>query len=63
MASRKQERSADEKKAARITVTIPPENYESIVRIARTKKVSTSWVVRDAVEKYLAADMPLFAGR
>lgn len=38
---------------------LPPDNYEVLVRMARTKRVSTSWIVRDAVDKYLAADAPL----
>lgn len=63
MRSRKHQPPPESKRTARITVTLPPENYETIVRIAKTKKVSTSWVVRDAVDKYLAADMPLFAER
>lgn len=46
--------------ARRITVTLPAENYELLTRMAKNKKVSASWVVRDAVDKYLAADMPLF---
>jgi len=29
---------------------------------ADAKKVSASWVVRDAVEKYIGRDLPLFAG-
>ena len=48
-----------EKRPTRITVTLPPENYELLVRMAKNKKVSASWVVRDAVEKYLTADVPL----
>lgn len=51
---------ASEKRTTRITVTLPPDNYALLVRIARSKKVSASWVVRDAVDKYLAADIPLF---
>ena len=47
------------KHATRITVTLPPENYELLVRKARSKKVSTSWMVRDAVDKYLSDDVPL----
>jgi hypothetical protein len=31
--------------------------------MAKNKRVSASWVVRDAVAKYLAEDMPLFAER
>ena len=44
----------------RITVTIPPKDYEVVRRMAQLKKVSAAWVVRDAVEKYIQADMPLF---
>lgn len=49
------------KKSPRITISLPPESYEQVIRIARRKKVSASWVVRDAVEQYLTADIPLFA--
>lgn len=44
----------------RITVTLPPSDYETVCRLAKAKKVSASWIVRDALEKYLTADMPLF---
>jgi hypothetical protein len=55
----------DAPKAAgtRITITLPPEDYEHILQLAKNKRVSASWVVRDAVAKYLAEDMPLFASR
>jgi hypothetical protein len=45
----------------RITVSIPAPNYAQLVKIAETKRVSLSWVVRDAVDKYVAGDIPLFA--
>jgi hypothetical protein len=45
----------------RITVTLPPDQYGDVLRLAKSKRVSASWVVRDAVEKYLAADIPLLA--
>jgi Ribbon-helix-helix protein, copG family. len=45
----------------RITVTLPGSHYDDVMRIAKAKRVSASWVVRDAVEKYLTADIPLFA--
>jgi hypothetical protein len=51
----------DAKKATRITVTLPQEDYEVVVRMAKNKKVSTSWIVRDAVDKYIAGDIPLLA--
>ena len=49
------------KAATRITVTLPQQNYEIVVRMAKNKRVSTSWIVRDAVANYLAADTPLLA--
>lgn len=47
----------------RITITLPPEDYGQVLQLAKKKRVSASWVVRDAVAKYLAEDMPLFAAR
>ncbi|MCC7341283.1 MAG: ribbon-helix-helix protein, CopG family [Bryobacterales bacterium] len=41
-------------------MTLPPEDYDQLMRIAKGKRVSASWVVRDAVNRYLAADLPLF---
>lgn len=41
--------------STRITVTLPPGDYEEVVRISKLKRVSASWVVRDAVAKYVAA--------
>ena len=41
-------------------MTIPHETYESLERIARKKKVSLAWVVRDAAERYVSDEHPLF---
>lgn len=38
----------------RITVTIPPQDYAAVRSMAKNKKVSAAWIVRDAVEKYIA---------
>lgn len=46
--------------APRVSVTLPQDHYEAISRMAEQRKVSLAWVVRDAVERYLAADTPLF---
>ena len=46
----------------RTSVSFPRELYETIEQIAAGKKVSVAWVVRDAVEKYVAEQWPLFAG-
>jgi len=31
--------------------------------MAKAKKVSNAWIIRDAIEKYVQADAPLFAGK
>jgi len=38
------------------------ETYASLERIAKKKKVSLAWVVRDATEKYVSDEL-LFSGR
>jgi len=38
------------------------EIYSSLERIARTKKVSMAWVIREAAEKYIGDEAPLFRG-
>jgi hypothetical protein len=51
------------KNSTRVTVSLPRESYETVVRMAKNKRVSTAWVIRDAVEKYLVADIPLLANQ
>lgn len=40
--------------ATRASVTFPAALYEALEGIARRKKVSVAWVVRDAAERYVA---------
>jgi predicted DNA-binding protein len=47
----------------RATISFPPEVYETLEVIAREKKVSLAWVVREAAEKYIAEKWPLFKGQ
>lgn len=44
--------------ATRASVTFPPDLYQMLEEIAQQKKVSVAWVVRDAVEKYVADCLP-----
>ncbi|MGD1102146.1 MAG: CopG family transcriptional regulator [Terriglobia bacterium] len=44
----------------RASVSFPRELYETLEDLAIRKKVSIAWVVRDAVEKYVADQWPLF---
>jgi metal-responsive CopG/Arc/MetJ family transcriptional regulator len=38
----------------RASISFPPDLYETLEEVARQKKVSLAWVVRDAAEKYVA---------
>ena len=38
----------------RASISFPPDLYETLDEIAKQKKVSLAWVVRDATEKYVA---------
>lgn len=44
----------------RASVTFPPELYKTLESLAQKKKVSLAWVVREAAEKYVADQWPLF---
>lgn len=45
---------------SRASVSFPPDLYQTLEKMARQKKVSLAWVVRDAAEKYVADQWPLF---
>ena len=47
--------------AVRASISFPPDIYETLETIAKEKKVSLAWVVREAAEKYIAEKWPLFA--
>ena len=38
----------------RATISFPPDLYQTLEDLAKEKKVSLAWVVRDAAEKYVA---------
>jgi len=44
----------------RASVSFPNEVYEELERLAAAKKVSVAWVVREAAERYVAEQWPLF---
>jgi predicted DNA-binding protein len=47
----------------RASISFPPDVYETLEIIAREKKVSLAWVVREAAEKYIADKWPLLKGQ
>lgn len=56
----KNAREPKEKKTVRMSVTVAEGDYRDIESIAQRKKVSVAWVIREAVERYLAREFPLF---
>jgi hypothetical protein len=49
--------------AVRASISFPSDVYETLEGIAKEKKVSLAWVVREAAEKYIADKWPLFRGQ
>ena len=47
---------AQRKPAVRASITFPPDLHENLEQIAKQKKVSLAWVVRDAAERYVASE-------
>jgi metal-responsive CopG/Arc/MetJ family transcriptional regulator len=45
---------AQKKAAVRASITFPPALYSTLEEIAKEKKVSLAWVVRDASERYVS---------
>jgi hypothetical protein len=50
-------------RTVRASVSFPREQYELLESVAKDKRVSVAWVVREAVEKYLADQWPLLERR
>ena len=51
---------AESAAAIRASISFPPEMYETLEVIAKEKKVSLAWVVREAAERYITEKWPLF---
>ena len=49
--------------AVRASISFPPDVYETLEIIAKEKKVSLAWVVREAAEKYIDDKWPLLKGQ
>lgn len=47
--------------SVRATISFPSGHYETLEEIAKQKKVSLAWVVREATEQYITDKWPLFA--
>ena len=40
----------------RASISFPPSLYDMLAELAKQKKVSLAWIVRDAAEKYVAVE-------
>lgn len=49
----------NEARMPRASVSFPSELHDMLERIAKEKKVSVAWVVREAAEQYVANQWPL----
>ena len=47
-------------KSVRMSVTLPRDLHETLTQVAKGKKVTVAWVIRDAAEKYVGDAWPLF---
>ena len=62
MARRKDRKNKSRENAMpRTSVSFPPEVYKTLEDMAKKKKVSMGWVVREAVDKYITDQWPLLA--
>jgi metal-responsive CopG/Arc/MetJ family transcriptional regulator len=55
--------SKSEPKTTRASVSFPIDLYDTLEKIAKEKKVSVAWIVRDAAEKYVNEQWPLLVGK
>jgi hypothetical protein len=53
-------KNAPNMSSVRASISFPSDLYETLENLAKQKKVSLAWVVRDAAEQYLAAKWPSF---
>jgi predicted DNA-binding protein len=62
-AKQKDKSASTEDSSVRATISFPPDMYQTLEDIARQKKVSLAWVVRESAEQYIANKWPLLAPR
>lgn len=63
MATTRGRKPTGKPRAARASASLPPEVYSTLQDIAKHKKVSVAWVIRDAAERYIADQWPLLEGQ
>ena len=61
MAKQKKKHVEHRPSSIRATASLPPDVYQTLQDIAKHRKVSVAWVIRDAAEKYIADQWPLLS--
>lgn len=56
---RKGRPASGQPRAVRTSVSLSPDVYQTVRALAKQKKVSVSWVLREATERYIAEQWPL----
>lgn len=59
MAEKRGRKPTGKPSAVRASASLSPELYSTLQGIAKQKRVSVAWVIRDAAERYVADQMPL----
>lgn len=55
-------KAQNESKSVRTSVSLPRELHETLAQLAKDKRVSVAWIIRDAAERYVGEQWPLFKG-
>ena len=61
MPAKRSRKATRKPRPARASASLPPDTYSTLQDIAKHKKVSVAWVIRDATEKYIAEQRLPFA--
>lgn len=59
MAEKRGRKPSGSPRPTRTSASLPPALYSTLQDLAKQKKVSVAWVIRDAIEKYVADQWPL----
>lgn len=57
--NRGKKQSTSHPRSTRASASLPPDTYATLQDIAKQKKVSVAWVIREAAEKYISEQWPL----
>lgn len=63
MATKQKAKAPVAKSMTRMSVSLPADLHRTLEQIAQEQRVSVSWVIRDAAEKYVSDKWPLLANR